>query len=73
MASMKALGMKSLAVYMEEDGAASDAIEVAFASVQGVRPKDENEVDYRKDQPNHISHKDLNIYQMKEPILVDLG
>ena len=60
MANATALGMKSLAVHMEEDGATNDAIEVAFTAVQGLRPKDESDVDYRESQPNLISFKDLN-------------
>ena len=52
MANATALGMKSLAVHMEEDGATNDAIEVAFTAVQGLRPKDESDVDYRESQPN---------------------
>ena len=64
MANATALGMKSLAVHMEEDGATNDAIEVAFTAVQGVRPKDESDVDYRESQPNLISFKDLNIHQL---------
>ena len=64
MANATALGMKSLAVHMEEDGATNDAIEVAFTAVQGLRPKDESDVDYRESQPNLISWKDLNIHQI---------